>query len=91
MMQVILGRDLLGALVEAGIIPNETYRVVIDATVNDPVVLYVMQYGTEELLKVIPSLEGIKIEIVGQQVQQEQGDGVAQWYLDELARKEEDA
>lgn len=67
MAEVILGRGLLNALIDAGIVPEGTLRVVIDVPANDAVILYVMQLGTEQLLKVIPSLEGIKIQIVGEQ------------------------
>ena len=64
MSGILLARHFLRALEDAGIIPKETQRVVIDAALNDVIMVYVMQLGTEQLLQVTPSLEGIKIEIV---------------------------
>ena len=67
MSGILLSRHFQRALIDAGIIPKDTTRVVIDARLDCAVVLYVMQLGTEQLLKVIPSLEGIKIQIVGKE------------------------
>ena len=62
MKSIITGNALLKALHEAGIIPAETHRIVIDATVNEAVIIYVEQFGTEELVKLIaPNIEGAKI------------------------------
>lgn len=52
MIKPIFADDYLQSLVDGGIIPPETSRVVIDARVGNPVFIYVMQFGTEDLLSV---------------------------------------
>jgi len=64
MSGILLARHFLRALVDAGIVPDHTHRVVIDAQVDCVVKIYTMRLGMQQLLKVIPSLEGIKVEVV---------------------------
>lgn len=53
---------LMEALHAAGIIPKETRRVVIDATANEAILIYVEQYGTDVLVNLIPpNVEGATI------------------------------
>jgi hypothetical protein len=62
MKRIVTGNALLKALHEAGIIPAETHRVVIDATANEAVIIYVEQFGTEELVNLIaPNIEGAQV------------------------------
>lgn len=75
----ILGRAFLQALADAGIIrigerndsgvivgdSDFVRRVVIDASVDGAVVLYVERYGDERLLSVASTLEGVKIREIG--------------------------
>ncbi len=65
--RIITGTELLQKLVDLGIVPLNVRRVVIDAVWNDLVVVYVEQIGTERLLSVVPTLDGIKIQIVEQE------------------------
>jgi hypothetical protein len=59
---IAMANGLLKALVDAGIVPPETRRVVIDATVNDATIIYVEQFGTEALINLIaPNIEGAQI------------------------------
>lgn len=65
MRKIILANTLLKALVDAGIVPPETRRVVIDATVNEATYIYVEQFGTETLIDLIaPNIEGAKVRLV---------------------------
>jgi len=63
-IKFIIADEYLQNLVNAGIIPEETGRVVIDARAGNPVYIYVMQYGTEELLRVGMPEGEIVVEIV---------------------------
>ena len=51
--KAIMGREFLIMLKDAGMLPPETSRVVIDAKVEDVVRIYIESYGREDLLKVI--------------------------------------
>lgn len=59
----IHGRKFLLALHEAGILGEHEYvrRVVIDASVDGAVVMYVERYGDERLLTVATTLDGVEI------------------------------
>lgn len=65
-MSIIHGRGFLGWLIDNGIVPKETRRVVIEASVEMATVIYVEQYGTEELIKVqVPeSLKQAAVKVV---------------------------
>ena len=65
--RMIAGKEFLDKLIDSGIIPLDTRRVVIDVAWDDLVMVYVEQLGTERLLSVTPTLEGIKIQIVGEE------------------------
>ena len=65
--RIVTGKEFLQKLLDLGIIPLNTRRVVIDAARDDLVMVYVEQLGTERLLSVTPTLEGIKIQIVGEE------------------------
>ena len=65
--RIITGKEFLQKLLDLDVIPLDTRRVVIDAAWNDLVMVYVEQLGTERLLSVTPTLEGIKIQIVGEE------------------------
>jgi len=65
--RMIAGKEFLDKLIDSGVIPLETRRVVIDAPWDEVVTVYVTQVGTERLLEVVPTLEGIKIQIVGEE------------------------
>ncbi len=63
--QIIHGREFLNWLAADGIIPNECTRVVIDASHDSPVEMYIEKYGTTGLIEVKPPGElrtAIKIE-----------------------------
>ena len=64
--RMIAGKEFLDKLIDSGVIPLETRRVVIDAPWDEVVTVYVTQVGTERLLEVTPTLEGIKIQIMGE-------------------------
>ena len=51
------------ALLAAGIVHEGDHirRIVIDAKVNDVVVMYVERYGDERWLNVVPTLDGIEV------------------------------
>ena len=59
----ILGRKFLQALLDAGIIQHGDYvrRVVIDASVNDALVVHVERWGDERLLGVARTLAGVEV------------------------------
>ena len=62
MATLVGGRSFLGRLVELGIIPSLTRRVVIEAAVDDVVMIYVQQYGDARLLGVeVADLLGAQI------------------------------
>jgi len=65
--RIITGKEFLKKLDDLGIVPFDTRRVVIDAVWDDVVIVYVEQLGTERLLEVTTTLEGIKIQIVGKE------------------------
>lgn len=62
-------KSFLDWLRRSGIIPENTRRVVIDAKVNDVVMIYIEQYGTTALLDVDPPPEFFtaQVKIVGQE------------------------
>jgi len=64
--RMIAGKEFLGKLIDSGVIPLETRRVVIDAPWDEVVKVYVTQVGTERLLEVTSTLEGIKIQVMGE-------------------------
>jgi hypothetical protein len=59
----ILGRKFIQALLDAGVVtPGEAVRrVVIDADVNEIVVMYVERFGDERLLQLVPAMTGVQI------------------------------
>lgn len=65
----IHGRAFLEWPDAAGIIPSKTTRVVIEASINDAVRIYVEQYGDEGLISVEPppELRGAEIKIIGRE------------------------
>ena len=64
MTQIIMARNFIGALVDAGIVPHGTWRVVIDAKIDDPVLMLTEQWGSPELLRIGLTLEGIEVGVV---------------------------
>ena len=52
MASIVLGKGFMERLYELGIIPMFTQRVVIDASINDVVKIYIEQYGDDRLLDV---------------------------------------
>ena len=62
-MSVIYGSKFAQALLDAGVIRAEdrVRRVVIDASADGPIVMYVERYGDERLLEVVTSLDGVEI------------------------------
>lgn len=63
MTKILLGHRFVQALAAAGIIPDASRvrRVVIDAQVNNVMVMHVELYGDERILDVVPTLEGVEI------------------------------
>lgn len=62
----IAGKEFLGWLRNAGIIPERTSRVVIDAGADGAVLMYITMYGDESLLSVKPPPAlGVEIKVVG--------------------------
>jgi hypothetical protein len=63
---MIHSRAFLQALVDAGVISTEdrVRRVIIDAAVQEPVVVYVERYGDKRLLEIAPALTGVEIRNV---------------------------
>jgi hypothetical protein len=59
----MLGRKMLEALTEAGIIRDGDYvrRVIIDIAVDNAVVLHVERYGDTRLLNLVRTMDGIEI------------------------------
>lgn len=62
--RVVIGRDFLSWLAKAGIVPELTRRVVIEASVGDAVRIYAELYGSGEMLSVEPpdALRGAVIQ-----------------------------
>jgi hypothetical protein len=60
----ILGRKFIQALLDAGVVtPGEAVRrVVIDAEVNEVVVMYVERFGDERLLQLVPAMTEVQIK-----------------------------
>lgn len=62
---IITGDALWRALVNAGVFreygDEQIRRVVIDAEVRQPVIIYVERYGDERLLNVAPTLNGVEV------------------------------
>lgn len=57
-MNPLLGKHFVKALIDAGIVPDETTSVVIQANVGEVVMIYVRQIGDERLLNVTHTLDG---------------------------------
>lgn len=62
----IMGREFLQALMDEGIISPRDYvsRVVIDASMKDPVTIYVERTGDKRLLNVATTLKGAEIRYI---------------------------
>lgn len=62
-MSLIHGKKFVQALLDAGVVRSEDHvrRVVIDASYDGAVVMYVERYGDERLLQVVTSLDGVQI------------------------------
>jgi hypothetical protein len=62
-MSLIQGKRFLEALLESGVITKDQFvrRIVIDASVDNVVVMYVERYGDSRLLEVVPALTGVEI------------------------------
>jgi hypothetical protein len=62
-MSLIHGRAFIDALLESGVITKEesVRRVVIDASADNAVIMYVERYGDSRLLEVVPALTGVEI------------------------------
>lgn len=66
MPKLITSTSLSKKLIEAGIIPPNTRRAIIDIRMNDAVTIYIEAYGDERLLDIIANnLEGAKIVMAG--------------------------
>lgn len=67
--RIARGRDFLDWLAAAGIVPKDApvRRVVIEAAVDTPILIYVELYGTDKMIRVTPSdvLRAAKVEILG--------------------------
>lgn len=63
MSNVITGNAFIDALLASGIITVEQHvrRIVIEATADNVVVMYLECYGDKRLLKVVPALTGVEI------------------------------
>jgi hypothetical protein len=59
----ITGRTFLESLIEAGIIRRDDFvrRVVVDASVDNSLIVYVERYGDDRLLKVATTLDGVEV------------------------------
>lgn len=64
-MPRILSTPLLQALHNAGLINQNTRRVVIDIQAGEAPIMYVEQFGDDRLLSVVQALDGIKIDRQG--------------------------
>ena len=66
MAKVVTGNEFLLLVEKAGVLVfgDKVRRVVIDADVSEPLVMYVERYGDERILQVATSLEGTRIETV---------------------------
>jgi hypothetical protein len=62
-MSRIHGRRFIEALLESGIVAKGDFvrRIVIDASADNAVILYVERFGDERLFEVIPALTGVEI------------------------------
>ncbi len=62
--QALHGMDFIGHLTDLGIVPEDTRRVIIEASIHSLVIVYVEQLGTKDLIKIeAPCLEGAKVVI----------------------------
>ena len=52
----IIGKKMIEALVNAGIVDNNTRRLIIDVPLDGIPVLYTEKYGTASLLEIVPVL-----------------------------------
>lgn len=62
-MSVIHGTKFIQALLDSGVITKDerVRRIVIDASADNAVVMYVERYGDSRLLDVVPALTGVEI------------------------------
>jgi hypothetical protein len=64
MKRVIHGKEFIDALLAAGVvdIEDKVSRVIIDARVDNVVVVYVERYGDERLYHLLPALSRVEIK-----------------------------
>jgi hypothetical protein len=62
-MSVIHGKRFIEALLESGVVTKDerVRRVVIDASADNAVVMYVERYGDSRLIEVVLALTGVEI------------------------------
>jgi hypothetical protein len=62
-MSRIVGRKFIDALLGSGVITKDEFvrRIIIDASYDNAVVMYVERYGDSRLLEVVPALTGVEI------------------------------
>jgi hypothetical protein len=58
---VLTAKTFFKALVDAGIVQENTARVIIDLNRGDVPILYIEQYGDTRLLNLVRTLDGITI------------------------------
>lgn len=73
-MNFLHGRQFIRALIDAGIVPDETVSVVIEANAKNVVTIYVQQFGDQRLLNVTQTLQGAVISRDDPQDTQKPGD-----------------
>jgi hypothetical protein len=63
MVRLIASKEFVRALKSAGIIGEGEHvrRVVIDALVDSPVIVYIERFGDDRLLQVARALDGVEI------------------------------
>jgi len=65
--QITHGRDLIVALAKAGIVPELTQHVIIEASLDDLAKIYVQAVAGRELIHVeLPQLSGAKVVTVAE-------------------------
>jgi hypothetical protein len=61
---VLMGRKLVQALIEAGAVPEGTKRVVIEADVDGVATAYVQTYLGNAVVQVVSTMKGFRVRVV---------------------------
>lgn len=60
----ITGRNFIRAAIHAGLVPPTTNRIVLEANVEEALVVYAEQYGEEGWVQILPSRTDIELIVI---------------------------